>query len=322
MGLFAAIKSTGKAVYSGVSTFTKANKNDLMFAGGMLILGASIFSLCKASTKLPKHTDDLEKEINDIVEKEHDKKISPEEAKKAITDAKKKTAWELFCEYAPGAGGVIVGGIMLGKVHHDLKKTNMGLTAAVAGYQKFMNAYRGRVVAEEGQAKDTHYAYGTTPTETKGYSTGPDGKPIETTTTSQVVSPDEEAAIQQDLSQICIYPSNPLWKNDPGMMLSQIKGRFKQAEDDLLHKRKISRNDIADLFYVDKDYSKWGLKPGYMWDKNKTGNQIDYAVHWVSKDVGDRTKYIPEGATHLEHYIIIELKNLMPDITVPRYRFQ
>jgi hypothetical protein len=322
MGLLTAIKQKGEAVYSAASSIVGPHKNDIYFAGGMLILGAGIFGLCKASTKLPKQTDDLEKEINDIAAREHDGEITCEEAKKEISSAKRKTAWELFRAYAPGGAAVAIGAVMLGKVHHDQKKTNLGLAATVAGYQKFINDYRGRVIAEEGPEKDAHYAYGTTPVNVTTYSTGPDGQQVENTTTAQVVSPDKEAAIQQDLSQICIYPNNPLWKDDPGMMLSFIKGRFQDAERMLFQKRKISRNDIADLFLVERDYSKWGLKPGYRWNKNITGDQIEYAVHWVSKDVGDRTKYIPQGASHLETYIIIELKNLQPDITVPEYRFQ
>jgi hypothetical protein len=322
MGLLTNIRKKGVAVYSAASAAIGPHKNDICFVGGMLILGAGIFGMCVASTKLPKQTDELEKEINDIATREHNGEITAEEAKKKISGAKRKTAWELFRAYAPGGAAVVAGAVLLGKVHHNQKKTNLGLAATVAGYQKFINDYRGRVVAEEGPEKDAHYAYGTTPVNVTTYSTGPDGQQVENTTTAHVISPEKEAAIQQDLSQICIYPSNPLWKDDPGMMLSHIRGRFQEAEGMLFQKRKISRNDIADLFCVPKDYSKWGLKPGYRWNKDITGNQIDYAVHWVSKDVTDRTKYIPQGAAHLETYIIIELKNLQPDITVQEYRFQ
>lgn len=326
MGILATVKNTTVGAYKAASKIVGPHKTDICFGAGMLALGFGIFYMCKASTKLPEKTDNLQNTINDIAAKTEEGKLSQEEANKEIRNAKVRSGCDMAKDFVLGAGLTLGGVILIGKSYKDVKTDNAKLSETVAGLalaygklQDFTNNYRSRVVAEEGAEKDTHYAFGTTPTETTAIIVDENGKKVEQPATAQVVTnPD----IAKDLSLICIYPGNPIWKNDPGMMLSQIKGRFEEAESMLYHKRKISRNDILDLFYIPKDYSPEGLRPGQTFDPKRTGSQIDYAVHFVSRDKAAKTKYIPQGATGLENYIIIELKNLNPDITVPKYRFQ
>lgn len=329
MGILATVKNKAVGAYNAAATVIGPHKTDIRFVGGMLVLVGGIVCLCKASAKLPEKTEELEKDINDIAEKATSGEIAEEQAAKDIRNVKIRTGCEIAKDFAIGAaltvGGVAVISSAYKTVKDDknrIEKTAAGMAIAYAKLQDFTNNYRARVVAEEGAAKDTHYAFGTTPAETGATVkvVNPDG----TTTEQKVVvaKTPSNADIANDLGLICIYPSNPIWKDDPGMMLTFIKGRFNDAEGMLYTKGKISRNDIADLFLIDKDYSIDGLKPGYIFDKTNSGRQIDYAVHFVSRDTAAKTKYIPMGATGLENYVIIELKNLNPDITVPRYRFQ
>ena len=318
MGILATIKNkTGNVITN--------HKTDICFGAGMLTLGFGIFALCKASTKLPEKTNNLETAINDIAAKAADNQITEEQAKKEIRDMKVQAGCEIGKDYIIG-GACVIGGIaMVAKSYTDVKKDNVRLEQAAAAMaiaygrlQNFTNDYRARVIAEEGADKDTHYAFGTTQVEVTNVVTDEEGNQTEQKTISHIM-PDGD--VEKDLGMICIYPGNPLWMNDPGMMLTRIKNRFKEADTMLINKEKISRNDVLDLFYVDKDYSVEG-RPGYIFDPKRTGRQIDWVAHFVSRDKDARTKYIPQGANGLENYIIIELPNLNPDITVPRYRFQ
>lgn len=326
MGILATIKNKTTSVCTAASTAVGPHKTDICFGVGMLTLGFGIFALCKASTRLPEKTENLQKNINDIAEKEASGLIDTETAKQEINKTKVQAGCDIGKEYILGAACVVGGVVLIGKSYTDVRKDNIRLEQTAAGLalaygklQDFTNNYRARVIAEEGAEKDTHYAFGTTPIEVTNTVTNADGNQVEQKTVTQVMP---NSDIEKDLGLICIYPSNPIWKNDPGLMLSFIRSRFNDAESALFCKKKISRNDILDLFVIDKDYSPEGMKPGYIWDKNISGKQIDWAVHYVSRDTEAKTKYIPMGAKDLENYIIIELKNLNPDITVPRYRFQ
>lgn len=327
MGILATVKNKAVGAYNAAATVVGPHKTDICFVGGMLVLVGGIVCLCKASAKLPAKTEELETSINDIAAKVADKEITEEQAQKDIRNVKVQAGCGIVKDFVIGAGLTAAGVAIAAKAYKDVKddknrieKAAAGMAIAYAKLQDFTNNYRARVVAEEGVAKDTHYAFGTTPVETTTKVINPDGTMSEQKVTMAKTPPDIN--INNDLSLLCIYPSNPIWRDDPGMLLTFIKGRFNDAEGMLYTKGKISRNDIADLFLIDKDYSIDGLRPGYIFDKTNSGRQIDYTVHFVTRDTAAKTKYIPQGARGLENYVIIELKNLNPDITVPRYRFQ
>ena len=316
MGILSNIKNKGTAVYHGAKLALGPHKSDICFIAGMTLLGVGIFGLCKASMKLPEKTDNLEKKINDIAKKEHDGEITTEQAQADIRSAKFEFGKDVAKDYALGGAVVIAGVGAITNAHISLKTSNAVLASAAIAAQDKLNQYRARVVADQGQAKDTYYATGAEPIIVKKTVTDENGNPVET---SVAVGNRNPGDIQKDLTQIRIHPSNPYWKNDPGMMLTWIKGRFNEIESTSLYFHGVvMRNEICDLFGVERDNTQEGLRAGIIRDKNNSGQQIDYAVHWISGDGDARTKYIPQGTKSEESYIIIELKNLNPDVSTVR----
>lgn len=318
MGLLSNIKNKGVIAYNSAKIALGPHKSDICFGLGMGLLAVGIFGLCKASTKIPEKTDDLEKKVNDITRKEQDQEITAEQAKNEIRNAKVETLVEFTKDFGPAGVAVIAGTGLLTKSHFDLKATNAVLASAALAWQNKLNEYRARVVADQGQAKDTYYAYGAKPIVISKDGVDASGNPVHTERVVNKASGD----IPTDLSQIRITPDNPYWKNDPGQMLTFIKGRFGELDGRLFIYRKISRNEICDAFGVERDYTAEGLRAGKIYDKNVTGPQFDYTVHWISGDGEAKSEYIPSAGARNNSYIIIELKNLSPDISVIRRPFR
>ena len=321
MGILSNIKQKGMNALMRADVKLAPHKNDIVFYGSLALLGFGIFKLCQASTKLPARADQLQNELNHIAKNASDEEhpLTPQQATAMSRRAKGEAAWSIFRDYAVGAGLTTLAVAGICKSRFDLKDSYLKATAALISTQEVLTQYRERVRAEEGAAMDTHYMYGTK----RAYSSeiiGADenGNPILANTPIDNVLTD----IPKDLSIIEIPCTNVYWKNDPGTMITFIKGRFAEAQR-LLHLRgSVVRNDICDLFAVARDYSDEGMRAGYIWDQSwidahNGDSPIQYQIHFVTKD--NYTKYIPNGQQY-EKAIIIELQNLRDLKTVSRFR--
>lgn len=322
MGLLSNIKTKGVNALMRADVKLAPHKNDIVFYGGLALLGFGIFKLCQASAKLPGKADDLQTELNKIAEKANkeaeEHPITEAQANAMTRRARGEAAWSIFKEYAPGAVFTIAGTAAICKSRFDLKDSYLKTTAALIGVQETLAQYRERVRAEEGAAMDTHYMYGTKRAYIPQPSTDENGNPIVIDTPVDNVLAD----IPKDLSIIEIPCTNIHWKNDPGYMITFIKGRFDEARR-LCHLRgSVTRNDICDLFAVARDYSDEGMRAGYIWDQawidaHNGDSPVQYQYHFVTKE--NFAKYIPNGQPY-EQMIIIELQNLRDLKTVNRFR--
>lgn len=327
MGILSNIKQKGMNALMRADVKLAPHKNDIMFYGGLALLGFGIFKLCQASTKLPARADQLQNELNHIAKKtdpngffpEGEAPITPQQATAMSRRAKGEAAWSIFRDYAPGALLTVVGTAAICKSRFDLKDSYLKASAALISTQEVLAQYRERVRAEEGAAMDTHYMYGTKRAYTPDViGVDENGNPITANTPVDNVLTD----IPKDLSIIEIPCTNIYWKNDPGAMLTHFRLRFAEAQRLLDLRGSVTRNDICDLLAVGRDYSDEGMRVGYMWDKawidaHNGDSPIKYTVHFVTKE--NFTKYIPNGQS-FEKAIIIELQNLQDLKTVNRFR--
>lgn len=321
MGILSNIKQKGMNALMRADVKLAPHKNDIMFYGGLALLGFGIFKLCQASTKLPARADQLQNELNHIAKNASDEEhpITPQQATAMSRRAKGEAAWSIFRDYAPGALLTVVGTAAICKSRFDLKDSYLKASAALISTQEVLAQYRERVRAEEGAAMDTHYMYGTKRAYTPdAVGVDENGNPITANTPIDNVLTD----IPKDLSIIEIPCTNVYWKNDPGAMITFIKRRFGEAQRLFDLRGSVTRNDICDLFAVARDYSDEGMRAGYIWDQkwidaHNGDSPIKYTVHFVTKE--NFTKYIPNGQSY-ENTIIIELQNLQDLKTVNRFR--
>lgn len=322
MGILNNIKSKSLCALMRADVALAPHKNDICFYGSLVVLGIGIVKLCTASSKLPEKADNLQTNLNKIAadaDKEHaEHPISETQANAMTKSAKVECAWTIFKEFAPGVTLTAIGVAGICKSRHDLKVSNLMLSSTLAGVQEAFAQYRDRVRAEEGAAMDTHYMYGTQRAYIPETTVDAEGNPIVVNHPADDVVQD----IPKDLSLIEIHSNNPYWKNDPGAMLTFIKGRFGEARGRYDLTGSCARNDICDLFAVERDYTPEGLRLGYMKDKawsdaHNGDSPIQYQVHFVTKD--NYTKYIPNSEP-FEKMIIIELKNLRDISAVSRFR--
>lgn len=322
MGILNNIKNKSLCALMRADVALAPHKNDICFYGSLVVLGIGIVKLCTASSKLPEKADNLQTNLNKIAadaDKEHaEHPISETQANAMTKSAKVECAWTIFKEFAPGVTLTAIGVAGICKSRHDLKVSNLMLSSTLAGVQEAFAQYRDRVRAEEGAAMDTHYMYGTQRAYIPETTVDAEGNPIVVNHPADDVVQD----IPKDLSLIEIHSNNPYWKNDPGAMLTFIKGRFGEARGRYDLTGSCARNDICDLFAVERDYTPEGLRLGYMKDKawsdaHNGDSPIQYQVHFVTKD--NYTKYIPNSEP-FEKMIIIELKNLRDISAVSRFR--
>lgn len=322
MGILSNIKTKGLNALMRADVALAPHKNDLCFYGSLVILGVGIVKLCIASSKLPENADNLQGKLNKIAidadRNKDDVAISEDQANAMTKSAKVECAWSIFKEFAPGATLTVIGVAGICKSRHDLKVSNLMLTSTVAGLQEAFNQYRDRVRAEEGMAMDTHYMYGTRRAYIPQATVDTEGKPIIVEQPISNVIDD----IPKDLSLIEIHSNNPYWKDDPGKMITFIKGRFGEARGKYDLTGSVTRNDICDLFAVKRDYTPEALRLGYKKDKawsdaHNGDSPIQYQIHFVTKD--NYTKYIPNTEPY-EKMIIIELMNLRDISEVSRFR--
>lgn len=158
----------------------------ILFAAGVVGVGATVVLACKATLKLDDLIKDAEKTTQDIQTTQH-ANYTEHDRKKDLYYHRIGTAGRLVKLYAPSAAVGVLSVAALTQSNRILTQRNVALTAAYATIEKAFNEYRARVRDELGDEKDRHFRYGKqerqiavetdTGTDVKTVITVPDGKP-------------------------------------------------------------------------------------------------------------------------------------------------
>jgi hypothetical protein len=145
---------------------TKAHSPSLLFATGVVGMGATVFLACKATMHLEDVLVDHEKDMLDISRIEARSGQSQEEhfvqERQHIT---LRTFGRLSRLYAPTAVSAVITIACLTASHRQLTNRNAQLTAAYVGLQRFLESYRGRVREKIGAEEERNVYYASTPVE-------------------------------------------------------------------------------------------------------------------------------------------------------------
>lgn len=158
----AAIKNKVTSQVGRQVLITKKHSPVILFAAGVVGVGATVVLACRATLKMEEILEAAEKnslQIEDAEALETDE-YNEQDASKDRAVNRVQTAIKISKLYAPAfVVGVISVGALTGS-HIILSRRNVALTAAYAALDKGFREYRGRVVDELGVEKDQEFRYG------------------------------------------------------------------------------------------------------------------------------------------------------------------
>lgn len=152
------------------------NSPQLLFAGGIVLMGATVVTACQATLKVGDVLDDVRTDREDILkvsaakpEKYDDRQVAKLNAYVTV-----KGLSRVVKLYLPAIALGVAAVACLTSSHNQLSRRNAGLSAALAATDRALKDYRRRVVDELGEDKDREFMFGT---ETKEIEVeGKDGK--------------------------------------------------------------------------------------------------------------------------------------------------
>lgn len=252
-----------KIIPNGVSrTFarqilkTQKASPTILFAAGVVGVGATVFLACKATLKLEETLEDIQLAI----EVEGENGGLPQEAQKARV----KGYITLAKLYAPSAAvGVVAIGCLTGS-HHILSKRNVALTAAYATLERGYSEYRKRVQAELGEDKERELRF---PTETTEVKTN-EGKTIK-------VQSHTTAGVSIYARFFDEYSRN--WSNRPEVNRLFVNAQQSYANDLLRSRGHLFLNEVYDMLGLER--SPEGQVVGWVYNKKNGGDGfVDFGV--------------------------------------------
>lgn len=138
---------------------TKKHSPTILFAAGVIGMGATVVSACRATLKVEAVLDEHEKKMLDIKTVEH-ATYSDSDRKRDMTVLYVRTCGQLTRLYAPSVALGFLSVAALTGSHRILTSRNAGLSAAYAALDKGFKEYRSRVVDEYGEDKDREFRFG------------------------------------------------------------------------------------------------------------------------------------------------------------------
>lgn len=161
----AAIKNKVTSQVGRQVLITKKHSPVILFAAGVVGVGATVVLACRATLKMEEvlaeaEKNDLKIEDAEALETDEYNEYNENDATKDRATNRIQTALKIGKLYAPAfAIGVVSVGALTGS-HVILSRRNVALTAAYAALDKGFREYRGRVVDELGHDKDQEFRYG------------------------------------------------------------------------------------------------------------------------------------------------------------------
>lgn len=260
---------TSKAGTKLLSVQTHSPK--LMFAAGVVGVVGTVVLACRATMKLEDVLEDHEKMLYNVNEHEAHATNKYDNYDQARLGVYIKTAGRITKLYAPAVGVGLLSVAALTGSHIMLTNRNTALTAALVATDKAYKAYRDRVRAELGDAKDREFRYGAKDVEiVEETSEGPVTKMIKRYDDS--VPPSQYAKIFDE--------GNENWERNPESNLLFLRAQQQYATDRLRSRGYLFLNDVYDSLGLKK--TRAGQIVG--WSVDKGDDFVDFGVFDVNRE--------------------------------------
>ncbi len=263
-----------KNFFGRIGQKVKDHRNDLfMIVGTAGILGGTVL-LCKETLKAPAILDAY-KEAKKELESEAEVSEEPID-KKELTKLRAKTAGKMVLNFLPG-GIVEVSGIgMQWNAYGNVKTACIGIGAAYAGLQSFVENYRAGVREKYGEDADKELAYGMH--KETVVKVAEDG----TETTEEIeVYPEKQDDMPSIYARYFAYPDATAAEKSMTYNKHFLTSQEEAANRLLRAHKKVMLNDVYDMLGVRRSVA--GNRVGWIYDKKAPigDNRIDFRIQEV-----------------------------------------
>lgn len=221
---------------------TQKHSPTILFVGGIIGVGATVVTACRATLKVEQLLEDHQKTANDIRNIDH-VDYNDGERKHDMAILYFRTTSRLAKLYGPSfiLGVTSVG--MLAGSHNILNKRMAGVTAAYAALDKGFKDYRARVVDELGEDKDREFRYGVVEREIETVNSEGKKKTKKVKTVG-----DGGGSIYAKFFE----ESNPNWSSQPEFNLLFLRAAQKVLNDNLESNGHVFLNEVYDHLGLDR----------------------------------------------------------------------
>lgn len=158
----AAAKTALTTAAGAAQLVLKTNSPHILFGAGVVGVVGTVVLASKATLKVSPTLDAFEENKSKAKSlAERNPEYAQNTLKKDMLVLHTNLTLDFVKLYGPAVALGVVSIAALGGSHYILTKRNAALTTTLAGLQKAFDKYRERVVADQGEAKDREYMYGT-----------------------------------------------------------------------------------------------------------------------------------------------------------------
>lgn len=267
----------------------KKHSPSILFVGGVVGVGATVYLACRATLQLEDHLTDAEKDIQTAQETLKVSRTSVQ-YRKDMTAIYITHAARICKLYAPAATVGVASICALTGSHNILSKRNAGLTAAYAATEKAFREYRERIVSEYGEEKEREIRLGSQ--------------------TKTIVSEDEKGPFKEDITVHNVKGDASLYARIWGRDTTDIWSPESMYNHLTLQTKQRYLNDmlrVRGFIFLNEVYKELGLEQtpagqivGWMYKGDGDGF-IDFGC-W-DKKYGDR---FADFVTGREDHILLD----------------
>lgn len=273
------IKSAANALTRKVgrqALVAKKHSPKVMFALGVVGVGATVVLACKATLKAEEVLDEIQSDLDRIetAKAANIPSYTEREYKKDLVTAYTKGVLKFGKLYGPSLLVGIASIAALTGSHVVLNNRLTGVTAAYAALDKGFRAYRERVVNEFGEEKDREFRHGAVEREIV----------VETEQGPEVTKIKEAGSTPGYSIYAKVFDKNSRnWDQRPEYNLIFLRAQQNYANDQLKANGHLLLNDVYESLGMPR--TKEGCVVGWVLDNPRGGdNYVDFGI-WSDKDM-------------------------------------
>ena len=256
----------------------RKNSPEICLAFGMIGFVGTVVLACRATLKaeevIDRHNERMAK-MKEAIEVDDNGEFDAKREKAVIFA---HTTADFVKLYGPCTALGAISMACFAQTYRTLNGRYIGAVSAFNGVTEAFQAYRNRVIEEEGVEKDRHYRYGSEYTKSEVVTVDEKGKEKKTKETHEIMNAPVAA------SEYARYfdESNPNWDANPAFSLMFLRGQ-EQMANDMFHTRgHLFLNEVYEM--LGYEHTPVGAVVG--WVKGKGDDYIDFGLNdKTNKDV-------------------------------------
>lgn len=247
------------------------HRPEILLGTGLLSIAGGVVLVCNASRKV----DDVISEASEEIDRAK-AELTGVDSDKAVRKEQGKCAWELFKMYAPGAGLLVAGTVLVIKSHGEMGERVAAIGMALNDTAAAFMVYRGNVVDRYGEEVDKDLLYSRKPVEIVNFGyTDEDG--VEHPDTTEIVNTVDIPAISIEFDR-----DNVNWSDSKLYNQHFLASIEDMANKDLIREGK---------YFVFQLKTALGMKAKI--------RPVDYTIGWFAKEGDKSYEYDPKTGKKL-----------------------